>query len=225
MEVTPQQDSGEWEFTFTDPKMGALHAIDRAVVRLGRAYLIQYRTPAAKWLQNLARFQVIADTFRGALGPVEAQDAIPAGFVRYRSASGFQVAAPAKWTKIEETRTSVLYCAPGGPPLLGVRAWAPANTDLAAALVREEELAKLRGYRRINMAVLPDRRGAVWEYTFTDPKMGRLHGLERAFLTSNNRAYLVQWRTPLDKWNDNLGKLGVVTSSFHVTAIPGRTGG
>jgi len=225
MEVTPQQDSGEWEYTFTDPKMGALHAIDRAVVRLGRAYLIQYRTPAAKWLQNLARFQVIADTFRGALGPVGAQNAIPAGFVRYRSASGFQVAAPAKWTKIEETRTSVLYCAPGGPPLLGVRAWAPANTDLAAALVREEEVAKLPGYRRINMAVLPDRRGAVWEYTFTDPKMGRLHGLERAFLTSNNRAYLVQWRTPLDKWNDNLGKLGVVTSSFHVTAIPGRTVG
>jgi hypothetical protein len=53
----------------------------------------------------------------------------------------------------------------------------------------------------------------VWEYTFTDPKMGRLHGLERAFVTASG-AYLIQWRTPADKWAANLPKLGVVTSSF-----------
>ena len=215
MEVGPQQDRAEWEYTFTDPKMGALHGLDRAVVLGGRSYIVQWRTPAAKWTALRSQRRLVLDSFRGVAAPATSTSAVPAGFVRYRSASGFQMVAPVKWGKIEETRTSVVFCAPGGPPVVGMRAWAPSNVDLSVALQREEQLAKLPGYQRLDLTVLSGQQGAVWEYTFTDPKFGRLHGLERAFLAPSGGAYLLQWRTPIDKWTANLPKLGVVTTSFH----------
>ena len=214
MVVSPQQDRAEWEYTFTDPTFGRLHGLERAVILSGRAYLLQWRTPAGKWADNRKRMGIVLDTFRPASAPaVSATNAPPAGFTAYRNTSGFQVFAPAKWGKIDETPTSVVFCAPGGPPLVGVRAWAPSNVDLRLALAREEELSGLQQYRRIALETVPGERGAVWEYTFTDPKMGRLHGLERAFLTPTG-AYLLQWRTPAGEWAVNLPKLGVVAGSF-----------
>jgi hypothetical protein len=218
MTVTPEQDSAEWEYTFTDPKMGDLHGVDNVVVQGGRAYIIQWRTPAAKWIPNQSRLRVILDTFRTAAPrSIASLTRTPSGFVAYRSPSGFQMVAPAKWGKIAESRTSVVFCAPGGPPLVGVRAWTPSDANLSAALAHEEQVAKLPHYRRISLEQLPDAQGAIWEYTFTDPKMGRLHGLERAFMTSKG-AYLVQWRTPIDKWADNLPTLGAITTTFRTTA-------
>ncbi len=215
MVVSAQQDSAEWEYTFTDSKMGALHGLEKAVIVGGRAYLVQWRTPAAEWADNVIKLGVVLESFRPAPQPVTvSQTATPSGYVAYQSkAGGFRMAAPAKWGKIQETGTSVLFCAPGGPPLVGARAWAPSNVDPAVALAREETLAQLPGYRRVSLERLPGEQGAVWEYTFTDPKAGRLHGLERAFITPTG-AYLVQWRTPADKWAANLPKLGVVTSTF-----------
>jgi hypothetical protein len=61
--------------------------------------------------------------------------------------------------------------------------------------------------------VLEDQTGAVWEYTYTDPKMGRVHALDRVFLTGSG-VHRVQWRTPLNKWVANLPLLGVVTGRF-----------
>ena len=220
-EVFPQQDGAEREYTYTDPKMGPLHGLDRVVIEAGRAYFIQWVTPAAKWAEHRAKLDVVLGTFRAA-APVAAvpADALPRGYSWYKSKSGFQMAAPAKWTKLEETPTSVLYCAPGGPPLVAVRAWAPYNVDLMVALSREEELGNLPRYKRVSLELLPGQQGAVWEYTFTDPRMGPLHGLERVFLTSNG-AYLVQWRTPAAKWAANLGQLGMVTSSFRTVPVGG----
>jgi serine/threonine protein kinase len=215
MVVSPQQDSAEWEYTFTDPKMGALHGLERAVLVGGRAYLIQWRTPAREWAEHLSKLGIVVSSFRPARQPPSAnRRATPSGFVAYQNkAGGFRITAPVKWAKVEETATSVVFCAPGGPPLVGVLAWASSTVDLAVALSREAELAKLPGYRKISVEMLPDKQGAVWEYTFTDPKMGRLHGLDRAFLTPSG-GYLIQWRTPADDWAANLPKLGVVASSF-----------
>ncbi len=138
---------------------------------------------------------------------------LPTGYVWYTSRSGFRVAAPRGWGKIQEDRVSVTFCAPGKPPLLGAKLWTPADPDLAKALQREEERAKLGNYKRLSMEVLPGQQGAVVEYTFTDPKMGRMHGLDRVFVASG-RTYLVQWRTLADEWTANLGKLGVATAHF-----------
>jgi serine/threonine protein kinase len=215
MVVSPQQDSAEWEYTFTDPKMGALHGLERAVLAGGRAYLIQWRTPAREWAQHLSKLDVVTRTFRPAQQPASANRGTPpSGFVAYRSKTGgFRIAAPAKWGKVKETATSVVFCAPGGPPLVSVLAWPPSTVDLAVAVAHEAELAKLPGYRKISVEILPGKQGAVWEYTFTDPRMGRLHGVERAFLTPTG-GYLIQWQTPPAEWAANLPKLGVVVNSF-----------
>jgi hypothetical protein len=217
MDVAPQQTGAEWEYTFTDRKMGALHGLDRVVMQNGRTYLVQWRTPAADWEKHRDTLAVITDTFRPAAPATAAARAVPAGFVAYRSASGFHTLAPAKWGKIEEDRTHVVFCAPGGPPLVAVRAWRPSNVDLSVAMAREEDRANLPQYRRISMETLPGQLGAVWEYTFTDPKMGQLRGVDRAFVTPSG-AFIVQWRTPVDEWTENLPKLGVVTSNFRSAA-------
>jgi len=218
MDVAPQQDNAEWEYTFTDPKMGPLHALDQAVMQNGRSYLVQWRTPAGKWIENLANLDVVLGSFHPApQAAAPKAGAVPAGYVAYASASGFRTLAPAKWGKIQESRTAVVFCAPGGPPLLGVRTWAPSNVDLQLAMTAEEKRAKLPGYRRISMETLPGQLGAIWEYTFTDPKMGRLHGVDRAFVTPTG-AFVVQWRTPADEWVKNLPKLGVITSNFRGAA-------
>ncbi|HEY8113961.1 MAG TPA: hypothetical protein VII16_14080, partial [Actinomycetes bacterium] len=103
-----------------------------------------------------------------------------------------------------------------------VRTWNPSDLDLAAAFAHEESTAKLGNYRRIGIQVLAGGQGGAWEYVFTDPKMGRLHGLDRAFLIGG-RAYLIEFRTPANRWTENLGNLAVITNSFRAVTV-GRTG-
>jgi hypothetical protein len=137
--------------------------------------------------------------------------ALPARFLWWRDRTGYQVAFPANWSHLRESRETMFFCAPGGPPTLRVRVLNGAGTDLTAALAREEQRADLPAYRRIRL----ESRGAeaIWEYTFSDPKAGPLRGSERAFVAGGH-AYLMQWRTPLDKWAANARTLTVVTNSF-----------
>jgi eukaryotic-like serine/threonine-protein kinase len=151
-------------------------------------------------------------------------NALPAGFEWWSAKNGFRAAVPSGWEKIQEGPTSVLFCAPGGPPLVGIREWTPGSGSLVAALSGEEARAALGPtYRRIQIVtVRPEqqRAGALWEYTFTDPKMGPLHGFERAVVVSGHN-YLIQFRTPADKWQQNLFILDIVTTSIR---SPGGSG-
>ena len=188
---------GVWEYTFTDPKRGPLHGMDRAVVEGGRSYVIQWRTPAAAWDQHLAELASVTTTFRPAVPcPASDPNVLPAGYGWFKSPSGFKVAAPTAYQMISKNKVRAFYCAPTGLPLFGVRTWIRSSTtDLGAALRREESLAKLADYRRISMEVLPGQQGAVWEYTFTDPRWGTLRSVERAFIAPSGKAYLLHWRT------------------------------
>jgi serine/threonine protein kinase len=142
---------------------------------------------------------------------------LPAGFVWWNAKSGFRVGVPDGWGKIQEGPSSVLFCAPGGPPLVGIREWTPGSANLVAALGGEEARAALGPtYSRIQIvSVRPEEpnAGALWEYTFTDPKMGPLHGVERAVVLSGHH-YLIQFRTPADKWQQNLFVLDIVTTTI-----------
>jgi eukaryotic-like serine/threonine-protein kinase len=213
MEVSPERNGGLWEYTFTDTKMGRMRGLDRLVVASGRAYIVRWQAPTKDWGRHLRTLSVVTNSFRPTRAP--RSTALPAGFTWFTSQSGFRVATPSRWTKVEEKPASVVFCAPGGPPLLGVREWNPSDSDLFIALANEESRVRrnMPNYRRVSIEVLPQQNAGVWEYTFTDPKMGRLHGLERAFIVSG-RAYLIQWRTPVEKWTDNLANLGVVTEHF-----------
>jgi serine/threonine protein kinase len=219
--VSPQQDGAVWEYTFIDPEMGRLRGLDRVVVASGRAYLIQWRTPADKWGQNLAKLGVVTQSFRPPPAAGLAPGTLPAGFSSYTSKSGFRVAHPTRWVKVQEDSASVTFCAPGGPPVVAIRAWNPSDPDLAVALAREESMAKLRNYRRIGIQVLPGGQGGAWEYTFTDPTMGRQHGLDRVFVMAG-RTYLLELRTPADRWTENLDNLAVIAGSLRTLPAAGR---
>ena len=142
-------------------------------------------------------------------------NALPAGFSWYRGTSGFRVAVPAGWTKIKEGRSNAAFGATGGIPLLAVREWTPPDPDVMTALGREETAAGLPGYQRVRMDSAG--QGAVWEYAFTDPKLGPLHGLDRA-VVANGRSYLIQWRTAAADWDQNLADLERMTTTFQPAA-------
>jgi eukaryotic-like serine/threonine-protein kinase len=142
---------------------------------------------------------------------------LPARFAWWRDRTGYQVGWPAKWSRQREGPLVMFFCAPGGPPTLRVKVWQGAgpNLDLLVALVRNEQKARLPAYHRIRIEATPGAadRDTVWEYEFTDPKAGRLHAVEHAFV-AGGRTFLIQWRAPVAKWTASLADLAVVRASF-----------
>jgi serine/threonine protein kinase len=63
IEQLPQGAGTEWEYTFDSPA-GRIHALERVFIADGRGFVIQWRTPDARWQKNLARFRIIVDSFR-----------------------------------------------------------------------------------------------------------------------------------------------------------------
>jgi hypothetical protein len=63
IEVLPDGDGAEWEYTFDGP-MGRLRGLDRVFTVLGRRYLVQWRTPPSTWQAHLASFGTIVNSFK-----------------------------------------------------------------------------------------------------------------------------------------------------------------
>jgi hypothetical protein len=146
-------------------------------------------------------------------------DALPAGWTWYSHVTGFRVPVPTNWTTVQANDTSTVFCAPGGPPILQVGLWKSSDPVPVTALQQEESTAKLSDYRRIRIEPLPEASGAEWEYTFQDPKMGPLHGLDRVFVVAG-QPYLLQWRTSPNDWLGNLSQLQLITKSFRPIRRP-----
>jgi serine/threonine protein kinase len=66
--IEPRGAEAVWEYTFTDPKAGPLRGLERAFVAGGHRYLMQWRTPPAKWAANAQRFAVVTNSFRPPAG-------------------------------------------------------------------------------------------------------------------------------------------------------------
>ena len=62
----PAPGSAVWEYTFTDPKAGPLRALEQAFVAGGVTYLVQWRTPPAKWEDGKRTHSVVMHSFRSA---------------------------------------------------------------------------------------------------------------------------------------------------------------
>jgi hypothetical protein len=138
---------------------------------------------------------------------------LPARFGWWKDrAGGYQIAWPDGWSHQRETSTVMFFCAPGGPPTLRVRVWNDAGPDLQAAMAREERRNALPRYDLVQIGAAANN-GAVWEYEFTDPKAGRLHGMEHAFV-AGGRTYVIQWRASPAKWAATQKDFQVVMSSF-----------
>jgi predicted Ser/Thr protein kinase len=139
--------------------------------------------------------------------------ALPAGWNWYQHQSGFRVTVPVGWTIVQQSETTIAFCAPGGPPVVMVGEWNAPDPAPLTALQRAEQAANLPGYRRIRIDPVADQMAAEWEYTFSDPKMGALHGVDRGVVV-NGRRYLIQWRTAASDWQRQLPSFGLITKSF-----------
>jgi hypothetical protein len=64
MEALPTGDGAEWEYTFSDPKMGPLHAVSRGFVVNGQPYMIQWLTPPNDWQAFLGNYPKLVKTFQ-----------------------------------------------------------------------------------------------------------------------------------------------------------------
>jgi hypothetical protein len=136
---------------------------------------------------------------------------LPAGFGWFTDAGGFRVGVPTGWRRSRAAGVLVFSARPGGPSLR-ISRWA-APGDVVAALIAEEHDVRLPSYRRIRIEALPELPGAVWEYTFQDPRGGPTRSL-RSVLSAGGHTYLVEWRAPRTAWAAELPRLAVVLDSF-----------
>jgi hypothetical protein len=114
------------------------------------------------------------------------------------------VATPRGWRPVRSPG-GLVYAAPGGQPVLSVAPWT-APGPLVPALITAERQAALPGYRRIRIATVADPAGAVWEYTFQDPRAGAMRAV-RQVVTVGGRSYGVDWRAPAAEWATDLPTL------------------
>jgi hypothetical protein len=64
IDPVPGTSDAVWEYTYRDAQARPLRAQEQVVVRGGRTYLIEWRTPRAAWAANLAGLDVVMNTFR-----------------------------------------------------------------------------------------------------------------------------------------------------------------
>jgi hypothetical protein len=62
IQVLPNGQGAEWEYTFTGTT-GEMHGLERGFVVDGHAYLIQWRIPVSAWLASLTEYTAIVDGF------------------------------------------------------------------------------------------------------------------------------------------------------------------
>ncbi len=145
---------------------------------------------------------------------------LPERFLWWRDVTGYRIAWPGNWTHQRETPTVMFFCAPGGPPTLRIMVSDGATPDLLGSLTQREARDELPGYRQLRMADVSDDAGvaAEWEYEFTDPKAGRLRGMERTFVAGEH-TYVIQWRAAPAKWEGSQKDLRVVLDSFRPPTV------
>jgi hypothetical protein len=64
IDPVPGTSDAVWEYTYRDAQARALRAQEQVVVRGGRTYLIEWRTPRAEWAANLPGLDVVMNTFQ-----------------------------------------------------------------------------------------------------------------------------------------------------------------
>jgi eukaryotic-like serine/threonine-protein kinase len=64
IEPVPGTPDAVWEYTYLDAKAGVLRVREQVMIRGGRRYLIEWRTPRAVWTERLSDLEVVLDTFR-----------------------------------------------------------------------------------------------------------------------------------------------------------------
>jgi hypothetical protein len=141
---------------------------------------------------------------------------VPAGFWRYRDATGFSIAVPVGWTVSHQDGLVYVLPPSGSAFLLIQQSDRPKPNPLADW--RQQEASR-RGtypaYHRIRLAAIDypqAEKAADWEFTY-DRNGVLTHVLNRNVLANPAHAYALYWSTPADQW----------TQSWHYFQVFART--
>ncbi len=151
----------------------------------------------------------------------------PAVFSRHVDAeAGYSVAYPSGWQvrKLDATRTDLIDPATG--TYLRVD-WTKDPADPLEAWQRSSKAfgSSHQGYEEIRVAETEFQGfpGAIWEYRY-DAGGGRLHASNLTFVTSEDRAYALNFQTADGRWDATQGLRDQLEDSFQVTAPAKKKG-
>jgi Protein kinase domain len=143
--------------------------------------------------------------------------ALPAGWVWYRDAAGYRIAAPAGW-RVYRGPDGLCFREPGGGRVLGVMTWATADSPLAHVIARERTVVdevRPDRYQRIRLAPVPYYRAAAdWEFRYVNDAGTPMHADARDFLVAPERGYTIVWCTQDFDWDVNQTYLLMILASF-----------
>ncbi|MDI1463495.1 serine/threonine-protein kinase [Catellatospora sp. KI3] len=154
--------------------------------------------------------------------PSPAGSVLPSGWHLYRDRTGFAVAVPIGW-KVTRDGTIVRFTEPDGGRLLLVDQSDSPKKDPVADWKRQEARRTAAGdwddYQRIHIISVDYFIAcADWEFTYRS-RSGRVHVINRGFVTGPKQAHAIYWSTPESRWNDNLDEFALITASFQPNPV------
>jgi hypothetical protein len=149
--------------------------------------------------------------------PGQAGGQLPPGWHTYKDRTGFSVAVPGDWT-VSRKGSIVYFDEPNGSRLLGIDQSDSPKSDPVADWRGQEAYRTSRGdwagYRLIKIVkVNYFKTAADWEFTYAADG-GRMHVLNRGFVTGTRQAHAIYWSTPESQWNANAETFRVIAESF-----------
>lgn len=144
--------------------------------------------------------------------------ALPTGWRMHQDRTGFSVAVPADWRE-SRVGTIVYFREPRGGRVLGIDQTDTPKSDPLSDWQRQEKARVANGdwrdYQRVQIVRVDyrDYNAADWEFTYAGSG-GRLHVVNRNFITAPDKAYAIYWSTPDSTWAANLDEFALITDSF-----------
>ncbi|GAA1367844.1 serine/threonine-protein kinase [Catellatospora chokoriensis] len=147
---------------------------------------------------------------------------LPDGWHMYRDRTGFAVAVPRTW-RVVRKGTIVRFEEPDGGRLLLIDQSDSPKKDPVADWTRQEARRVAAGdwndYRKVHIVKVDYFIAcADWEFTYRG-NSGRIHVINRGFVTGPKQAHAIYWSTPESQWQDNLDEFALITASFEPNPV------
>jgi hypothetical protein len=177
--------------------------------------------------QSSAAGPLIAAAAPSSAGP------LPRGFRWYTvpaaaadTTAGFTVAVPDGWivsNRGAATRTATYFEAPGGSRYLDVdltpHTYANMLREARWLAARTQHLGRFPGYRGLGIRAVNVRgtNAAAWEFTWQDPRLGRVHALDLMYIAQTpdgSQSYALYLSAPERAWSRSLGDFSKEIRTF-----------
>ncbi|RKE10917.1 serine/threonine protein kinase [Catellatospora citrea] len=147
---------------------------------------------------------------------------LPDGWHMYRDRTGFAVAVPRTW-RVVRKGTIVRFEEPNGGRLLLIDQSDSPKSDPVADWTRQEARRVAshdwNDYRKVHIVKVDYFIAcADWEFTYRG-NSGRIHVINRGFVTGPKQAHAIYWSTPESQWQDNLDEFALITASFQPNPV------